>query len=90
MAAKVSPEALGADSEEVTAAREVLEFCQNKLNAARIAYLHRTPLGGQEVTYDDLRLVAEELIQANYRVQKLRFGRVRVRLSASKLLRRGR
>lgn len=90
MAAKAPPGDLGSDGEELTAARESLAFFQNKLNAARIAYLHRTPLGGREVTYDDLRLVAEELIQANYRIQKLRFGRVRVRLSASKLLRRGR
>jgi hypothetical protein len=79
-----------ATPEKVAMARERLDMLQNKLNAARIAYLHRAPLGGKEITYDDLRQVAQEMIEANYALQRLKFGRIQVRLSVAKLLRRGR
>lgn len=62
---------------------------RSRLNAARIAYARSLPFDGREVTYDDLRRIANETIQANYELQKCRYGSVKLKLSASKLLRRG-
>lgn len=68
----------------------IFERLQSRLNAAKIAYLNASTLDGQEVTYEDLKRIAQETIQANYGLQKARYGAVRLRLSVAKLLRRGR
>jgi hypothetical protein len=77
----------GGDVEE---ARSRFEMLQSRLNAAKIAYLNGTELDGDAVSYDRLRGVAQEVIQANYALQKARYGKVRLRLSVAKLIRRGR
>lgn len=66
------------------------EKLQSRLNAAKIAYLNASTLDGKEVTYEDLKRIAQETIQANYGLQKARYGAVRLKLSVAKLLRRGR
>jgi hypothetical protein len=74
------------DEERIEEAREHFEMLQSRMNAAKIAYLNRTPFDGQ----DDLQQIAKEVIEANYELQRRRYGRVRLKLSAAKLLRRGR
>jgi hypothetical protein len=78
------------DSEQIEEARERFEMLQSKMNAAKIAYLNRTLMDGHEITSDDLHQIAREVIEANYELQRRRYGRVRLRLSPAKLLRRGR
>jgi hypothetical protein len=78
------------DERQIEEARVRFEKLQSRMNAAKIAYLHRTPLDGQEVTSDDLHQIAKEVIEANYELQRQRYGKVRLRLSPAKLLRRGR
>lgn len=75
---------------DVEALRGRFELLQARLNAAKIAYLNGTPLDGREVSYETLKRIAQEAIQANYELQKARYGRIRVKLSVAKLLRRGR
>ena len=66
------------------------ETAQARLNAARIAYLNRTPLDGEQIDYEALKRVAQETIQANYALQMATYGFIRLKLSVAKLLRRGR
>jgi hypothetical protein len=68
----------------------VLERLQARLNAAKIAYLNNTPLDDSPVNYEDVAAAAKAVIRANYRLQELEFGKVRLRLSVAKLIRRGR
>lgn len=75
---------------DVEKARARFEVLQSRLNAAKIAYLNGADLDGQAVSYERLRAIAEEMIQANYALQKARYGKVRLKLSVAKLLRRGR
>lgn len=78
------------DERQVEEARAHFEMLQSRMNAAKIAYLNRTPLDGREVTSRDLHQIAREVIEANYELQRRRYGRVRLKLSPAKLLRRGR
>jgi hypothetical protein len=75
---------------DVEALRKRFEILQTRLNAAKIAYLNSTPLDGREISYEDLKSIALEVIQANYDLQKTAYGTVRLKLSVAKLLRRGR
>lgn len=70
--------------------RAIFEQRQSRLNAAKIAYLNASTLDGKEITYDYLKRIAKETIQANYELQKAQYGTVRLKLSVAKLLRRGR
>jgi len=76
-------------STEVEKARERFERLRSRLNAARIAFARGVPFDDGEVTYERLSGIARETIRANYDLQRLRYGKVRLRLSVSKLLRRG-
>jgi len=80
-----------ADSRDaaIEEARENFERKRSRLNAARIAYVHGEELDGTKVTYDKLKEVAQETISANYELQRRRYGKVRLKLSVAKLLRRG-
>ena len=65
-----------------------LEYLRARVNAAKIAYLNRTPFGSMtEVSYGDLKSIAQEFIRASNNYQKLKYGSVQVRLSIAKLLR---
>ena len=75
---------------DVGALRGRFDLLQSRLNAAKIAYLNGTDLGNQEVSYATLKQIAQETIQANYELQRARYGTIRVKLSIAKLLRRGR
>ena len=65
-------------------------MAQERLNAAKIAYLNRTTFDGQEMSYETLKRIAKETIEANYNLQKATYGTIRLKLSIAKLLRRGR
>jgi hypothetical protein len=70
--------------------RQLLAQLQARLNAAKTAYLNRTTLDGNAVTYEDVAAAAKDVIRANYRLQELQFGKVRLKLSVARLIRRGR
>jgi hypothetical protein len=68
--------------------RENLDKLRAKVYAAKVAYLNRSPFQDkEEVSYEDLKEIAQEFIQANYRYQKKIYGKVKVRISVPKLLR---
>jgi hypothetical protein len=52
--------------------------------------LNSTPLDGQPVSYEHVAAIAKQVIRANYRLQEIQFGKVRLKLSVAKLIRRGR
>ncbi|MBZ5590962.1 MAG: hypothetical protein LAP39_01910 [Acidobacteriia bacterium] len=70
--------------------KALFEQLQARLNAAKIAYLNNTLLDGQLVSYEHLAAIAKQVIRANYRLQEIQFGKVRLKLSVAKLIRRGR
>ena len=57
------------------------------MEAAKIAYLNRTPFGNRIPEYEDVRKAAQEFIQSNYKYQKALYGRIKVKLSVANLLR---
>jgi hypothetical protein len=64
-----------------------LEYLENKVYAAKIAYLNRTPFEGQELSYEALTAIAKEYIEASYALQRAKFGSVKVKTSVAKVLR---
>jgi hypothetical protein len=64
-----------------------LDLLESKLYAAKIAYLNRTPFDSKEISYETLTAIAKEYIEASYALQRAKFGSVKVKLSAAKLLR---
>jgi hypothetical protein len=70
--------------------RELLVRLQSRLNAAKIAYLNNATLDDAPVSYEVVAEAAKAVIQANYRLQELEFGEIRLKLSVAKLIRRGR
>ena len=66
-----------------------LDLLHARVYAAKAAYLNRMPFEEMaEVSFDDLKAIAEQYIQASYDYQKQKYGSIKVRLSISKLLRR--
>ena len=67
---------------------EKLNRLRARVNAAKIAYLSRTPFEGlEELTYEVLRSIAQDFIKESYHQQRLLYGKVRVKISVAKLLR---
>ena len=65
-----------------------LDQLRARVNAAKIAYLNKTPFQDKtELSYEDLKKIAEEFIRASYEVQKQKYGSVKARISVAKLLR---
>jgi hypothetical protein len=77
--------ALGVDE-----TKALFEQLQARLNAAKIAYLNNTTLDGQPISYEHVAAIAKQVIRVNYRLQEIQFGKVRLKLSVAKLIRRGR
>jgi len=78
------PKSTEAVADEIRARMEQL---QSRLRVAKIAYYNRTELDGKVPEYEDLSAVAKELIRTNYQLQKVLYGKVKLKLSVSKLLR---
>jgi hypothetical protein len=72
---------------EVNELKDRLERLENKVYAAKVAYLNRTPFEGQELSYEALTGIAKEYIEASYALQRAKFGSVKVKISVAKLLR---
>lgn len=68
--------------------REHLDKLRARVYAAKIAYLNRTPFESkQELSYEELKVIAQDFIRANYAYQKELYGKVKVKISVAKLLR---
>ena len=68
--------------------RERLDQLRARVYAAKIAYLNGAPFEEKaKVSYEDLKKVAEDFIQASYEVQKQKYGSIKVKISVAKLLR---
>ena len=66
-----------------------LERLQSRIYAAKMAYVHKTPFEDKdELSYEDLKRIAEDYIRSSYAYQKSKYGDVKVRISVAKLLRR--
>lgn len=77
------------DNNNLQEQQQRLELLRARVNAAKIAFLNRTPFDNRpEVSYEDLRAIAQEYIHASYDYQKAKYGSVKVRISVAKLLRR--
>jgi hypothetical protein len=67
---------------------ERLDQLRARVQAAKIAYLNRTPFEDKaELSYEDLKEFAQQFIRASYEVQKQKYGSVKVKTSVAKLLR---
>jgi hypothetical protein len=76
------------DDDEYRKHQEHLAYLRARVYAAKIAYLNRTPFESmKEVSYDDLKSIAQEFIRASYEYQKLKYGSIKLRISVAKLLR---
>jgi hypothetical protein len=75
------------ESPELDEMKSRLELLENKVYAAKVAYLNRTSLDGQEISYEALTAIAKEYIEASYALQRAKFGSVKVKMSVAKLLR---
>jgi hypothetical protein len=79
---------MGEEKTPADGRRENLDKLRARVHAAKIAYLNRFPFEDKkELTYEDLKAVAEEFIRASYAYQKELYGKVRVKISVAKLLR---
>jgi hypothetical protein len=88
MMAEVSSKVPSPASPEAEAeVRARMELLQAKLNATKIAYLNRMEIDGNVPTYEDLTAAAKAFIAANYELQKILYGSVKLKISVSKLLR---
>ena len=76
-----------AATEDLAKMKEALDAAEFDFDNAKLAYFHRALYKGQEVTYEVLKGFAESYIAKNYEYQKAAFGRVRIKLSAARLLR---
>lgn len=76
-----------ADPGELEKMRHRMEMLENRVYAAKIAYINRTPFDGKEMSYEELSAIAKEYIRASYALQKAKFGSVKVKMSVPKLLR---
>ena len=72
---------------ELDALRAEMRRLDAAFERLRAAYYRREAVGERIPSYDDLRVAAQAFIDANYRYQRARYGRIRLRLSVGKLLR---
>ena len=75
---------LGAVNED----QENLDKLRARVYAAKIAYLNRSGFEGKkELSYEELKVIAQDFIRASYDYQKKLYGKVKVKISVAKLLR---
>ena len=68
--------------------RENLDKLRARVYAAKVAYLNRSMFEEKaELSYEDLRAIAQDFIRASYDYQKKLYGKVKVKISVAKLLR---
>jgi uncharacterized protein (UPF0128 family) len=68
--------------------QERLDQLRARVHAAKIAYLNRTSFEEKaELSYEDLKEIAQQFIRASYEVQRQKYGSVKVKISVAKFLR---
>jgi hypothetical protein len=60
---------------------------EHELENAKLAYYNSADYQGNPVGYERLKNYAEAFIAANHELQKALYGRIRIRLDVSRLLR---
>jgi hypothetical protein len=73
--------------EDVEAMRAEMRRTEHELEDAKLAYYNSTEYRGELMNYEVLKRYAESFIAANHAVQKALYGRIRIRLDVSRLLR---
>ena len=76
-----------AKSKNLDGLKREMEKKDAVLGAMKTAFFHNTPFEGKVLTYEDLIVAAKDFIKANHEFQKARFGRIRIKLSPTDLLR---
>jgi hypothetical protein len=74
-------------AENLEALRNRMRQLDEKFDRLRYAYYTRGQAAADPPTYDELKRAAAAFIEANYAYQRARYGRIRLKLSISKLLR---
>jgi hypothetical protein len=65
-----------------------LDKLRARVYAAKIAYLNRSSFEDKnELSYEDLKAIAQDFISASDEYQKRLYGKIRVKISVAKLLR---
>lgn len=73
--------------EEVERRRAEVKRTEHELEDAKLAYYNSAEYMEKPVDYERLKEFAEAFIAANHELQKALYGRVRIRLDVSRLLR---
>jgi Xaa-Pro aminopeptidase len=72
---------------EIEALRDAMDAAELDFRNAKIAFHSGTDYKSRSIDYDELRRYVEAFITANYDFQRARWGRVRVSLNPSNLIR---
>ena len=67
--------------------RNEMTRTEHQLEDAKLAYYNSAEYQGGPMPYERLKSYAEAFIKANHALQRALYGRVRVRLDVSRLLR---
>jgi hypothetical protein len=76
-----------ATPEQLAKFKEALDASELDFQNAKMAYFNTAPYKDEEVTYEVLKRYTDAYIAKNYDYQKAAFGKVRIRLTAARLLR---
>lgn len=71
----------------VEALREENTRAEHELENAKLAYFNSAPYKDEPIDFERLKGYAEAFIRSNHALQKALYGRVRVKLDVSRLLR---
>jgi hypothetical protein len=73
--------------EQLKQFQETLNRSESDLGNAKVAYFSRTDYKGEAVSGERLRQYAQAYVDANHAYQRALYGKIRVRLDVSRLLR---
>jgi hypothetical protein len=76
-----------ATPEEIERLRTEVTRAEHELEDAKLAYYNSAEYQGANMPYERLKKYAEVFIAANHSLQKALYGRIRIRLDVSRLLR---
>jgi hypothetical protein len=73
--------------DEIAALKASMEAAELDFANAKLAYYNRTEYKSKTITYDVLKVYADDFIAKNYAVQKAVFGKIHVKLMVANLMR---
>lgn len=73
--------------EQLEELRSEATRAEHELEDAKLAYFNSAPYRDEPIGFDRLKEYAEAFIRANHALQKGLYGRIRIRLDVSRLLR---